>query len=52
MEHYFGVAKKEGLTDDEIGAVQAIVMAVAAGRVRAQFREARVRSKRRSRQKL
>jgi hypothetical protein len=45
MEHYFGVTKEEGLTSDEIGAVQSIVMAVSAGRVRAQFREARVRSR-------
>ncbi len=45
MEHYFGVAKAQGITDDEIGAVQSIVMAVAAGKVRAQFREARIRSK-------
>jgi hypothetical protein len=44
MESYFGVAKEE-LTDDEIGAVQAIVMAVSAGRVRAQFREARIKAK-------
>lgn len=41
MRHYFGVAKEEGITGDEIGAVQAIVMAVASGKVRAQFREAR-----------
>ena len=40
MEHYFGVAKEEGLSDEEIGAVQSIVMAVSAGRVRAQFHEA------------
>jgi hypothetical protein len=39
MEHYFGVAKEEVLSDDEIGAVQSIVMAVSAGRVRAQFHE-------------
>ena len=45
MKHYFGVAKKEGISDDELGAVQSIVMAVAAGEVRAQFREARVESK-------
>ena len=45
MEHYFGVAKEQGLSDDEIGAVQAIVMSVSAGRVRAQFRDARVKSK-------
>jgi len=48
MEHYFGVAKEQGLTKDEIGAVQSIVMAVSAGRVRAQFREARIKSKKRS----
>ncbi|MEJ2233827.1 MAG: hypothetical protein P8X67_07870 [Syntrophobacterales bacterium] len=34
------MAKEEGLSDDEIGAVQSIVMAVAAGRVQAQFHEA------------
>jgi len=44
MEHYFGVAKEQGISRDEIGAVQAIVMAVAAGRVGAQFREARTGS--------
>jgi len=41
MEQLFGVAKENGLTDEEIGTVQALVMAVAAGRIRAQFREAR-----------
>ena len=46
MDHYFGVAKEEGLSDDEIGAVETIVMAVAAGRVRAQFREVCARRKR------
>jgi hypothetical protein len=40
MEQYFGVAKEIGLTNEEIGAVQSIVMAVSAGRVGAQFREA------------
>ena len=40
MEHYFGVAKEEGLSDEEIGAVQSIVMAVSTGRVRAQFFDA------------
>lgn len=49
MEHYFGVAKEMGISNDEIGAVQSVVMAVSAGRVNAQFREARVR--RRMRQK-
>lgn len=51
MEHYFGVAKEQGITSDEIGAVQAIVMAVSAGRVAAQFREARARSKKQSPEK-
>ena len=41
MEHFFGVAKEKGLSDEAIGTVQAIVMAVSAGRIRAQFREAR-----------
>ncbi len=39
MEHYLGVAKKQKITDDEIGAVLSIVMAVSGGRVRAQFQE-------------
>ena len=41
MEHFLGVAKEKGLSDSEIGAVQSIVMAVSAGRIRAQFREIR-----------
>ena len=45
MEHYLGVARDEGITDDEIGAAQAIVMAVCAGRVNAQFREVRAGKK-------
>ena len=48
MEHYFGVAKEQGITNDEIGAVQSIVMAVSGSRIRAQFREARIKSKKRS----
>ena len=39
------MAKEQGITNAEIGAVQSIVMAVSAGRVRAQFREARLRSR-------
>jgi hypothetical protein len=39
MEHYLGVAQEEGISEEEIGAVQAIVMAVSAGRINAQFRE-------------
>ncbi|MEE9442580.1 MAG: hypothetical protein V3V99_07920 [candidate division Zixibacteria bacterium] len=46
MEDYFGVAKEEGITSEELGAVQSIVMAVAAGRAREQFKSARIRSKR------
>jgi len=41
MEHLFGVAKENGLTDDEIGVVQAITMGVSAGRIRAQFGQVR-----------
>jgi len=33
------VAREEGITEDEIGTVLSIVMAVSGGRVRAQFRE-------------
>ncbi len=43
MAHYLGVAGDMGISDEEIGAVQAIVMAVSSGRVRAQFREVRRR---------
>ncbi len=45
MQYYLGVAKKDGITNEEIGAAQAIVMAVAAGRVNAQLREAQVQAK-------
>ncbi len=46
MEYYLGQVEKEGITQEEIGAVQAVVMAVSAGRVNAQLRE--VERKRRS----
>lgn len=39
MEYYLGQVEKEGITQEEIGAAQAIVMAVSAGRVNAQLRE-------------
>ncbi len=39
MEHYLGVAKEEGITERELGAVQAVVMAVSAGRINAQVHE-------------
>ena len=40
MENYLSVAKEEGISDDEISAAQSIVMAVSAGRVNAQLRDA------------
>jgi pyruvoyl-dependent arginine decarboxylase (PvlArgDC) len=40
MQEYLGVAREEGLSDNEIGAILSIVMAVSAGRVRAQFKDA------------
>lgn len=45
MEYYLGQAEKEGITGEEIGAVQAVVMAVAAGKVNAQLRESERRKK-------
>jgi hypothetical protein len=45
MEHYLGVAKELGLSGSEIGAVQASVMAVAAGKVNAQVRDAGERTR-------
>lgn len=45
MEHYLGVTKAAGITEEEIGAAQSIVMAVSAGKVRAQFREVRGKGK-------
>ena len=45
MQEYFGVAKDEGISSEEINATQAIVMSVSAGRVRAQFRDARVKAR-------
>ena len=45
MEYYLGQAEKEGVRAEEIGAVQAVVMAVASGRVNAQLREVERRLK-------
>jgi hypothetical protein len=45
MDHYLGVAKEKGIPEEEIGAVLSIVMAVSAGRVRAQLREVHSRDK-------
>ncbi len=45
MKHYLGVTKENGITQEEIGAVQAVVMAVSAGRVNAQLREVEGRAR-------
>ncbi len=45
MKDYFGVAKELGIKQQEIETIQSIVMAVAGGRVRAQFRAARLKKK-------
>jgi len=37
MDHYLGVAKDKEITENELGAVQAIVMAVSAGKPMMQF---------------
>ena len=51
MEHYLGLAKEQAIPGEEVGAVQSIAMAVSAGRVRAQFREARIRARSEKRNK-
>ena len=45
MQHYLGVAKTEGVTEQEIGAAQSIVMAVASGRINAQLRDVQTQNK-------
>jgi hypothetical protein len=45
MAHYLGVARDQGISTDEIKAIESIVMAVSAGKVRAQFSEVRNRVK-------
>ena len=37
MEFYLGVAREEGITEEEIGAIESIVMAVSAGKINAQL---------------
>lgn len=44
MQHYLGLAKEQGVTEDDVGAVESVVMAVAACRIRTQFADARVKS--------
>ncbi len=39
MAHYLSVAKEEGISDEEVGAAQSVVMAVSAGRINAQLRD-------------
>jgi hypothetical protein len=39
MEMFSGVAREKGVSDEELGAIQSIVMLVSAGRVFAQYRE-------------
>ena len=41
MESYLGVARAEGITEEEIGAIESIVMAVSAGKINAQINEVR-----------
>lgn len=45
MEHYLGVAKEHGITEDELGAVQSIVMAVSGGRPMMQFMDVQKKAK-------
>ncbi len=45
MEYYLKQKEQEGISDEEISTVQAIVMAVSSGRVNAQFREAEIKSR-------
>jgi len=45
MEYYLKQARKEGISREEIGAVQAVVMAVSSGRINAQLGEAERRLK-------
>jgi hypothetical protein len=46
VEHYLGVARVEGIAEEEIGAVQGLCMAVSAGRVNAQLKEVESRIRR------
>ena len=39
MEMLSGVASEKGVSDEEIGAIQSVVMLVSAGRVPAQYRQ-------------
>jgi hypothetical protein len=41
MRHYLGVAKEQDITEAEIGAIESIVMAVSACRIRTHLKDAR-----------
>jgi hypothetical protein len=43
MQHYLGVAKDMGISEEEIGTIEAIVMAVSAGKIMMQLNEVRSR---------
>jgi alkylhydroperoxidase/carboxymuconolactone decarboxylase family protein YurZ len=45
MEYYLKQKEQEGISDEEVSTVQAIVMAVSSGRVNAQLREAEIKMK-------
>ena len=45
MEYYLGVAREKQIPEEKIGAAQAIVMAVSAGKVNEQIKEARRKTK-------
>jgi len=45
MEHYLGVAREDGISEDEIGAIQSVVMVVSAGKIDAQLKEVQSRTK-------
>jgi hypothetical protein len=44
MESYLGVAREMGISDEEVGAIQSVVMAVSAGKVNAQLHDVRSRT--------
>jgi len=46
MQHYLGVAKDQGISEDELGAVESVVMAVSACRIRTQLADARSQARR------
>jgi hypothetical protein len=48
MEHYLGVARKEGITDEKIGVVQSIVMSLPGCRVRSQLHEVQEKMEKRA----